>query len=186
MGEDLNYLFNPGSIAVIGATAREGSVGGVITRNLLTKFRGRVYLVNPSYTELLGHRVYRSVLEISGDVDLAVIVTPAPTMPKIMSECVTKGVKAAIIISGGFSEVGEEGAKLEREVKEASQGRVRILGPNCIGVYNAFNGLDTFFIPQGRMERPKPGPIALISQSGAVAAAILDWAARKVLVLVWP
>ncbi|GAB6943262.1 acetate--CoA ligase family protein [Vulcanisaeta sp. JCM 14467] len=179
MGEDLNYLFNPGSIAVIGATAREGSVGGVITRNLLTKFRGRVYLVNPSYTELLGHRVYRSVLEISGDVDLAVIVTPAPTMPKIMSECVTKGVKAAIIISGGFSEVGEEGAKLEREVKEASQGRVRILGPNCIGVYNAFNGLDTFFIPQGRMERPKPGPIALISQSGAVAAAILDWAARK-------
>ncbi|BDR92390.1 acetate--CoA ligase family protein [Vulcanisaeta souniana] len=179
MSVSLNYLLNPRSIAIIGATAREGSVGGVITRNLLTKFRGRVYLVNPGYNELLGHRVYRSVLEVPDEVDLAVIVTPAPTVPKIMSECVAKGVRVAVIISGGFSEVGEDGAKLEREVKEAAQGRVRILGPNCIGVYNAFNGLDTFFIPQGRMERPRAGPIALISQSGAVAAAILDWAARK-------
>ncbi len=181
MSESLNYLFNPPrSIVIIGATAREGSVGGVVTRNLLTKFRGgRVYLVNPSYTELLGHRVYRSVLEIPDEVDLAVIVTPAPTVPRIMSECAAKGVKVAVIISGGFSETGEDGARLEREVREASQGRVRILGPNCIGVYNAFNGLDTFFIPQGRMERPRAGPIALISQSGAVAAAILDWAARK-------
>jgi len=179
VGEGLNYLFNPRSIAIIGATAREGSVGGVITSNLLTRFRGRVYLVNPSYTELMGHRVYRSVLEVPDEVDLAVIVTPAPTVPKIINECVAKGVKAAIIISGGFSEAGEDGAKLEGEVRNASQGRVRILGPNCIGVYNAFNGLDTFFIPQGRMERPRPGSIALISQSGAVAAAILDWAARR-------
>ncbi len=162
MSVSLNYLLNPRSIAIIGATAREGgSVGGVITRNLLTKFRGgRVYLVNPGYNELLGHRVYRSVLEVPDEVDLAVIVTPAPTVPKIMSECVAKGVRVAVIISGGFSEVGEDGAKLEREVKEAAQGRVRILGPNCIGVYNAFNGLDTFFIPQGRMERPRAGPIA--------------------------
>ncbi|WP_054842899.1 CoA-binding protein [Vulcanisaeta distributa] len=128
MSEGLNYLFNPRSIAVIGATAREGSVGGVITRNLLTKFRGgRVYLVNPSYTELLGHRVYRSVLEIPDEVDLAVIVTPAPTVPRIMSECVAKGVRAAIVISGGFSEAGEDGgAKLEKEVKNAAQGRVKI------------------------------------------------------------
>ncbi len=90
MSEGLNYLFNPRSIAIIGATAREGSVGSVITRNLLTKFRGRVYLVNPSYTELMGHRVYRSVLEVPGEVDLAVIVTPAPTVPKIINECVAK------------------------------------------------------------------------------------------------
>jgi len=96
-----------------------------------------------------------------------------------MRECAMKGVRVAIIISGGFSETGESGARLEEEVKENAQGRVRILGPNCIGVYNAFNGLDTFFIPKNRMERPRPGPIALISQSGAVAAAILDWAARR-------
>ncbi len=179
MSEGLSYLFNPRSIAIIGATLREGSVGGVITRNLLTKFRGRVYLVNPSYNELLSHKVYKSVLEVPDEIDLAVIVTPAPTVPRIISECVTKGIRATIIISGGFSEIGEEGAKLEREVKGTLRGRVRVLGPNCIGVYNAFNGLDTFFIPQGRMERPKPGPIALISQSGAVTAAILDWAARK-------
>ena len=179
MSEGLNQLFDPSSIAVIGATAREGSVGGIITRNILTKFRGRVYLVNPSYTELLGHRVYRSVLEIPGDIDLAVIITPAPTVPRIMSECVTKGVKAAIIISGGFSEVNEDGARLEREVKEISQGKVRILGPNCIGIYNAFNGLDTIPVVPDRLKRPKPGPIAIISQSGAVMGVILDWAARR-------
>jgi len=158
---------------------REGSVGAVITRTLLEEFRGGVYLVNPSYNELLGRKVYKSVLDVPGNVDLAIIVTPAPTVPRIMRECAMKGVRVAIIISGGFSETGESGARLEEKVKENAQGRVRVLGPNCIGVYNAFNGLDTFFIPKNRMERPRPGPIALISQSGAVAAAILDWAARR-------
>jgi len=158
---------------------REGSVGAVITRTLLEKFKGEVYLVNPSYNELLGRKVYKSVLDVPGNVDLAIIVTPAPTVPRIMRECAMKGVRVAIIISGGFSETGESGARLEEEVKENAQDRVRILGPNCIGVYNAFNGLDTFFIPKNRMERPRPGPIALISQSGAVAGAILDWAARR-------
>ena len=179
MDPKLEVLFNPGTVALIGATLREGSVGAVITRTLLEKFKGEVYLVNPSYNELLGRKVYKSVLDVPGNVDLAIIVTPAPTVPRIMRECAMKGVRVAIIISGGFSETGGSGARLEEEVKENAQGRVRILGPNCIGVYNAFNGLDTFFIPKNRMERPRPGPIALISQSGAVAAAILDWAARR-------
>jgi Acyl-CoA synthetase (NDP forming) len=180
----LEVLFNPGTVALIGATLREGSVGAVITRTLLEKFKGEVYLVNPSYNELLGRKVYKSVLDVPGNVDLAIIVTPAPTVPRIMRECAMKGVRVTIIISGGFSETGESGARLEEEVKENAQGRVRILGPNCIGVYNAFNGLDTFFLPEDRMGRPKPGPLALISQSGAVAGAILDWAARRILVLV--
>ncbi|MFP3215904.1 MAG: CoA-binding protein [Vulcanisaeta sp.] len=179
MDPRLNALFHPRSVAIIGATMREGSVGAVITRTLIERFRGRVYLVNPSYSELFGLAVYRSVLDIPDDVDLAIIVTPAPTVPGIVRECAIKGVKVAIIISGGFSETGESGARLEEEVRASAQGKVRILGPNCIGVYNAFNGLDTFFIPRNRMEKPRPGPIALISQSGAVATAILDWAARR-------
>jgi acetyl coenzyme A synthetase (ADP forming)-like protein len=175
----IDLLFNPKSVAIIGATPRENSVGGVITKNLLTKFKGKVYLINPKYDEVNGIKYYKSVLDIQDEVDLCVVVVPAPAVPKVMEECVKKGVKVAIIISGGFSEVGEVGARLEEEVRRISLGKIRVLGPNCIGVYNAFNGLDTFFLPEDRMGRPKPGPVALISQSGAVAGAILDWAARR-------
>ncbi|GAB6948237.1 acetate--CoA ligase family protein [Vulcanisaeta sp. JCM 16161] len=175
----LDLLFNPRSVAIIGATPRENSVGGVITKNLLTKFKGKVYLVNPKYDEVNGVKYYKSILDIQDSIDLAVIVVPAPAVPKVADECARKGVKVTIIISGGFSEVGEEGAKLEEELRRVVQGRIRVLGPNCIGVYNAFNGLDTFFLPEDRMGRPRPGPVALISQSGAVAGAILDWAARR-------
>ncbi len=176
----LDLLFNPRSVAIIGATPRENSVGGVITKNLLTKFKGKVYLINPKYDEVNGIKYYKSILDIQDSIDLAVIVVPAPAVPKVADECARKGVKVTIIISGGFSEVGEEGAKLEEELRRVVQNRIRVLGPNCIGVYNAFNGLDTFFLPEDRMGRPKPGPpVALISQSGAVAGAILDWAARR-------
>ena len=175
----IDLLFNPKSVAIIGATPRENSVGGVITKNLLTKFKGKVYLINPKYDEVNGIKYYKSVLDIQDEVDLCVVVVPAPAVPKVMEECVKKGVKVAVIISGGFSEVGEVGARLEEEVRRISLGKIRVLGPNCIGVYNAFNGLDTFFLPEDRMGRPKPGPVALISQSGAVAGAILDWAARR-------
>ncbi|PLC68190.1 CoA-binding protein [Vulcanisaeta sp. EB80] len=175
----LDLLFNPRSVAIIGATPRENSVGGVITKNLLTKFKGKVYLVNPRYDEVNGTKYYKSVLDVQDEVDLCVIAVPAPAVPKVTDECIRKGAKVTIIISGGFSEVGEEGARLEEELKKVALNRIRVLGPNCIGVYNAFNGLDTFFLPEDRMGRPKPGPLALISQSGAVAGAILDWAARR-------
>ena len=177
---DLAPLFSPSSVAVIGATPKEGHVGYVIFSNLTRKFKGKVYPVNPKYQEINGVKCYKSVLDIEDQVDLAVIAVPAPVVPQVVSEAVKKGVKAMIIISGGFSEVGDEGARLEGEVRKIIEGSgVRVLGPNCIGVYNAYNGLDTFFLPEDRMGRPSKGPIALISQSGAVAAAILDWAARR-------
>ncbi|BDR93034.1 acetate--CoA ligase family protein [Vulcanisaeta souniana] len=175
----LDLLFNPKSVAIVGATPRENSVGGVITKNLLTKFKGKVYLVNPKYDEVNGTKYYKSVLDIQDNVDLAVIAVPAPAVLKVTEESIKKGVRVVIIISGGFSEVGEDGAKLEEELRRVVQNHIRVLGPNCIGVYNAFNGLDTFFLPEDRMGRPRPGPVALISQSGAVAGAILDWAARR-------
>ncbi|GGP21345.1 CoA-binding protein [Thermocladium modestius] len=177
-GSGVEALIHPSSVAVVGATPRRDSIGNVITLNLTSKFRGTVYLVNPRYSEINGVRAYPSIKDIGQPIDLAVIAVPAPLVPSVMREAAEAGVRAAIIISGGFSEVGESGAKLEEEVRLA-KGRVRVLGPNCIGVYNASTGLDTFFLPEDRMGRPRPGPIALISQSGAVAGAILDWAARR-------
>ena len=176
--DNINALINPSSVAVIGATPRRDSIGNIITINLAKKYKGKLYLVNPKYTDINGIKVYPSIKEIGDSIDLAIIVVPAPLVPSVMREVSEAGTKAAIIISGGFSEVGEEGARLEEEVKKAA-GKVRILGPNCIGIYNASMGLDTFFLPEERMGRPRPGPLALISQSGAVAGSILDWAARR-------
>lgn len=177
----IDTLFYPSSVALIGATPKVGHVGYVIMSNLLNRFKGgKVYLVNPRYDEINGVKCYKSILDVEDNVDLAIIAVPAPVVPQVVSESIKKGVRSIIIISGGFSEVGDDGKRLEDNIRSMISGSgVRVLGPNCIGVYNADNGLDTFFLPEDRMGRPPKGPIALISQSGAVAAAILDWAARR-------
>jgi acyl-CoA synthetase (NDP forming) len=178
----ISKLVDPQSVAVVGASTKPGSVGYVILENLVTRFKGQVYPVNPKYdeVELWGRRIkfYKSVSEIGDPLDVVVVATPAPTVPKILEEAGMKGVKAAIIISSGFAEAGN--AELENWVKAvARQYGVRVLGPNCIGIYNAYTNFDTVFLPADRAGRPPPGPLALISQSGAVAAAIMDWAARR-------
>jgi acetyl coenzyme A synthetase (ADP forming)-like protein len=179
-GSNIDALFHPSSVAVVGATPKQGHVGYVIMVNLLGKFKGKVFLVNPRYDSINGVKCYKGLTDVDDEVDLAVIAVPAPVVPQVVADAVKKGVKALIIISGGFSEVGDEGRRLEDEVRSIiKDSKVRVLGPNCIGVYNAENGLDTFFLPEDRMGRPPKGPIALISQSGAVAAAILDWASRR-------
>ncbi|MFN3803798.1 MAG: acetate--CoA ligase family protein [Pyrobaculum sp.] len=161
------FLF-PNSIAVVGASPNPHTVGGQILRQL-SRFRGRVYPVNPKY-------YYRSISELPEPPDLLVVATPAPTVPAIIEEAGKTGVKAAIVVSGGFAEVGRR--DLEEELLEAARRHgVRVLGPNCLGVYNAHIGLDTMFIPLERAARPPPGPIAFLSQSGAVMTAALDWAA---------
>ncbi|MGC9051449.1 acetate--CoA ligase family protein [Pyrobaculum sp.] len=178
----LTKLIDPQSVAVVGASPKQGSVGYVILENLATRFKGPVYPVNPKYdeVELWGRRLkfYKSVAEIPDPVDVAVIATPAPTVPKILEEAGQRGVAAAVIISSGFAEAGN--TELENWVKAvAKQYGIRVLGPNCIGIYNAYTNFDTVFLPAERAGRPPPGPLALISQSGAVAAAIMDWAARR-------
>lgn len=178
----LSKLLDPESVAVAGASPKQGSVGYVILENLVNRFRKKVFPINPKYDEVeLWGRVikfYKSISEVPDPVDVVVIATPAPTVPKVLEEAGIKGVKAAVIISSGFSEAGN--AELENWVKAvAKQYGVRVLGPNCIGVYNAYSGFDTVFLPAERAGRPPPGPLALISQSGAVAAAIMDWAARR-------
>lgn len=173
MGVDA--VFKPRSVAVIGASARRGSIGYVIVKSLKDRFQGAVYPVNPKYREILGLKCYPRIEDVSGEVDIAVIAVPARIVPGVVSECGRKGVKAAIVISGGFKEAGEEGAKLEKMlVEEAAKYGIRILGPNCIGVYDTNTGLDTFFLPAIRCGRPKKGVISFISQSGAFAAAVMD------------
>jgi acyl-CoA synthetase (NDP forming) len=167
---DLDPFFEPRSIAVVGAAHTEAKLGGVVLKNLLG-FRGKVYPVNPKYPELMGVKTYPAVQEIPGDVDLGIILRPAPEVPAILREFSGK-TKCIIIMSSGFAEVGE--TALQEEVRKTGQEMgFRLVGPNCMGVYNPHKRLDTFFLPHERLPRPKKGNVAVVSQSGAILSCVL-------------
>ncbi len=136
---NLQDMISPRSAAVLGASNKEGSVGNAVMVNILNgRFTGKVYPVNPSRDEVLGLKCYSSILGISDDVDLAVIITPSKTVPQLMENCGKKGVKCTVIISAGFKESGEEGRLLEEHVAAiAKKYGVRLIGPNCVGMINA-------------------------------------------------
>jgi len=173
----LDSMFTPKSVAVIGATDREESVGRIVLERLrIPAFRGRIYPVNPNHTELLGLRAYPKIGDIPEKVDLAVIVTPAKTVPGVVGECVDAGVCAAVVISAGFKERGPEGAALELEIqKQLRRGTTRLLGPNCLGVMNPHAGFNATFA----QDIASPGNVAFLSQSGALLTAILDWSLQE-------
>jgi acetyltransferase len=173
----LDAIFAPSSVALIGATEKEGSVGRTILRNLISNpFGGTVYPVNPKRPNVLGIRSYANIAAVPEKVDLAVIVTPATTVPGIINECVAAGVRGTIVISAGFKEHGPEGAELERQILEhARRGRMRIIGPNCLGVMRPLTGLNATFAST----IARPGNVAFISQSGALLTAILDWSFQE-------
>ena len=175
--QPLEAIFAPRTVAVVGASEDAESVGRTLLWNLLSNpFGGSVYPVNPGRTSVLGVRAYPNVATVPEQVDLAVVATPAPTVPGIISECVDAGVGGAIVVSAGFREVGEAGAELERQILEqARHGRLRLLGPNCLGVMRPFTGLNATFA--GAMALP--GNVGFISQSGALGTAILDWSLRE-------
>ncbi|CAB49276.1 acetate--CoA ligase family protein [Pyrococcus abyssi] len=181
--EQLRPFFEPRAVAIIGATNKKGKVGNVIFENFKRNkekgiFKGNIYPVNPKLDEIDGYKVYHDVSELPDDTDLAVIAIPAPAVPETMKKIAEKGIKAVIIITGGFGELGEEGKRMEQEILEIARANgIRVIGPNCVGVYAPDTGVDTVFLPEEKMDRPKSGPIAFISQSGAFAAAMLDWAA---------
>lgn len=170
--QQLDAVFRPQTVAVVGATDRPGSVGRTIMWNLVSSpFGGTVFPVNSRRPSVLGIKAYASVSEVPAKVDLAVIVAPAPAVPGIIGECVEAEVDGAIIISAGFRETGPEGSELERRVlEEARRGRMRIVGPNCLGVMKPPSGFNATFA--GAIARP--GNVALLSQSGALLTAILD------------
>lgn len=167
----MRELFDPETIAVIGASGKEGKVGNHVFR-YLSESRARVYPVNPKESEILGRRCYRSVGEIEEDLDLAVVCTPARVCVENVRECAEKGVRYVIPVAGGFGETGEEGRKLEEEMRRCV-GRTRILGPNTLGILVP-GVIDTMFLERKRSPRPRKGKIALISQSGATAATIMN------------
>jgi len=175
---ELNPLFNPKSITVIGASRFPGEPGHVILRNLIEDYKGKVWPVNPKAESIFGKKCYKSVLNVPERPDLAIIVVPAPIVPKVLEECGKKRTKTAIIISGGFKEVGN--FALEEEVlRILKKYKIRGLGVNCIGIYNPYSKVDTIFNPKYKLERPGKGRIAFMSQSGAVGTVMIDWMAMK-------
>jgi acetyltransferase len=169
----LDAIFAPRNIAVIGATETAGSVGRTVLWNLVTSpFGGTIFPINPKRSSVLGIKAYPNIDAVPEEVDLAVVVTPAATVPGIIGQCADAGVKGAIVISAGFRELGEKGFELENKVLEqARRGSMRIIGPNCLGVMNPLTGLNATFA----RSIAKPGNVAFISQSGALLTAILDW-----------
>jgi acetyltransferase len=169
----LDSIFHPRNVALIGATDRAGSVGHSILVNLRNaSFRGGVFAVNPKRMQLLGEPVFPSIGGVPQKIDLAIIVTPASTVPGVVRECVQAGVKSVVVISAGFRERGAEGAQLERQIAaEVAGSSLRLIGPNCLGVMNPLIGLNATFA----QTIARPGSVAFLSQSGALLTAILDW-----------
>ncbi|TRO53717.1 GNAT family N-acetyltransferase [Candidatus Bathyarchaeota archaeon] len=174
---NLDKIFNPRTVAIIGASDKEGSVGYSIVKNFTQLgYSGKVYLVNVRKTEILGMKSYQKIEQIPESVDLAMIATPAKTVPMVMEECGRSGVKGVIIVSAGFKETGAEGKALEDKILEVKKKYgIRIIGPNCIGIIRPRANLNATFTDK----MPKPGKIAFISQSGALGSAILDWAIHE-------
>lgn len=175
--QPLDSIFNPQSVAVIGATEKEGSVGRTLMNNLIhADFGGKIFPINPKREKVLGLTCYPSIDSVPEEIDLVVIVTPAKSVPGLVADCVKKGIKAAVVISAGFKELGAPGLALEEELLEnARKGGMRIIGPNCLGVMNPILGLNATFAA----DMAYPGNIAFISQSGAMCTAVLDWSFKE-------
>jgi acyl-CoA synthetase (NDP forming) len=187
----LDAFFNPRSVAIVGATRRTEKAGQVIFKNFVENkrrqvFKGELYAVNPNETSILGIKCYPNVMKIPGDLDLVVIIVPANIVPQVMKEAATKKVKAAVIISAGFGEVGNH--ELENQLLTITkESGMRVLGPNCLGVYDSRTGVDMLFLPETKVlttgdevvatPRPMPGSITIVTQSGAFGAAALDYLA---------
>jgi len=187
--KQMHAFFNPRSVAVVGASRRINKAGHVIFKNFAENkrrgvFKGEIYPVNPHEDSVLGFKCYPSVTKVPGELELVVIVVPAIHVVGVMREASSKKVKAAVIITSGFSEIGNN--KLENQIKALARTTgMRVLGPNCIGVYDSRTGVDMLFLPETRVlitgdevvatPRPMPGKIAIVTQSGAFGAAALDY-----------
>jgi acetyl coenzyme A synthetase (ADP forming)-like protein len=186
--EEMDVFFNAKSIAVVGASKTAGKVGHIIFKNIADNrrrgiYKGELYPVNPNEDSILGYDCYPDLISINEEVELIIIAVPAKIVPTIMEDAQEKDVKAAAIITSGFSEVGED--ELEERVRQqAERAGIRVIGPNCLGVFDAYSGIDMLFLPETKTlknknvviatPRPTPGEIAIVTQSGAFGAAAVD------------
>lgn len=173
----LASLFTPDSVALYGASDRTDSVGGVVFKNLLSSgYKGRIYAINPRRDEVQGQKAYASLADIDEAVDLAVVATPAASIPGIVEACGERGIKMMLILSAGFRETGNQGRRLEDQVTQlVKHYGIRLMGPNCLGIIRPDQGLNITF----GNNNAKPGNLAFVSQSGAICTAILDWAEQN-------
>jgi len=172
----MDKLFNPESIAVIGASRHKEKIGFQVLENLVKSgFRGEIFPVNPEADEIMNLKVYKDISQIEQNVDLAIIIVPAPAVPDVLSSCVKKDVAYAVIISSGFSEIGSKGKILQDEIKDKiAASSLRVIGPNCLGIFNTENSLNaTFAAP-----KLTSGSLSAVFQSGALGVALLDWAEK--------
>lgn len=171
----MKTLLNPKTIALIGASEAEGTVGRTIMQNLLSSDNRVIYPVNPKHDTILGKTAYPTIGDVPEHVDLAVIATPAATVPDVLEQCVAVKTSGAIVVSAGFGETGEEGKALEERIRQIVSGSsMRMIGPNCLGVIRPPVNLNASFLKV----QPARGDIALISQSGALGTGMLDWATQ--------
>lgn len=186
MASRLDPLFNPEKIAVIGASRDEKSVGYGILKNLVRgcvfeneycrPFRGKIYAINPNADEILNIKCRPTILKVDDQIDLAIIAVPAKIVRKEIMECAQKKVKAVIVVSAGFAEMGKEGKKLQDEIAEiCRKAKMPLLGPNCLGIIRPSVNLNASFAPS----MPPKGPVAFVTQSGALADSMIDWAIEK-------
>ncbi|HEY9763080.1 MAG TPA: bifunctional acetate--CoA ligase family protein/GNAT family N-acetyltransferase [Trichocoleus sp.] len=175
--QPLSAIFSPQAVAVIGATDRPGSVGRTLLWNLISNpFGGTVFPINPNRRSVLGIRAYASIKDTPERVDLAVIATPAPTVPGLIKDCIEAGVQGVIVLSAGFKEIGPEGIALENQIRDLlKRSSLRLIGPNCLGVMNPLTGLNATFAST----MARPGNVGFISQSGALCTAVLDWSLQE-------
>ena len=170
-------FFNPKSVAIVGSSKKAHSVGNTLTSNLIDhNFKGKIYPINPKHKQLHERKCYPSLSDVDAPIDLAIIITPAKTVPDLVKECVDLKIPSVIIISAGFKEMGKEGQKLEDAIMRHIKGSsTRIIGPNCLGLMNPHTNLNASFAA----DMPIKGNLAFISQSGAMCTAILDWSLRE-------
>lgn len=170
----LDYLFKPRSIAIIGASQKELSIGNVITKNLLHYgYTGAIYPINPKVDEIQGVKAYPTILDVPDQIDLAHVIVPAKAVPQVIEDCGKKGIRAVIINSAGFSEMGEEGMALQKEfLANAKRYGIRIFGPNCQGIINSYPSLNAYC--NFTFTFPKPGKISVVALSGGVGALIMQ------------
>ncbi|MBN1170004.1 CoA-binding protein [Candidatus Micrarchaeota archaeon] len=177
MVKRLDRIFYPKSVAIVGATPTTNKIGNVVLKNFVEgMFDGEIYPVNPKYDEILGRRCYPQISKIAGKIDCAVLATPADTIPEIMNECAKKKVGGIVMITSGFEESGR--TDIAEKIREiAVKNNMPVVGPNCLGVFNPYSKIDSIFLPMYKLERPRAGNIAFITQSGAVGSTIIDLAA---------
>lgn len=175
----LDNFFNAKSIAVVGVSRDSNKVGHVIFRNFIDGgYTGKLFAINPNAERIMNYHSYQSILDIQENIDLAIIAVPAELVPDVLEECGKKKIQNAIVISAGFKEVGNH--KLEQKLEDTiKKYKLRVVGPNALGIFDAYSKIDSLFLPRYRMSRPKEGVISFVCQSGAVGSSVVDLATNE-------